>query len=76
MGKRASLVWTRGLASRLFSLRNGEAGFAAADQKVRETVFLPSTFKTHLSMKNKHRENAQNQNLTAKQSKRMEITKF
>ena len=38
-----------------FSLRSGEVGFAAVDQKVWEIVFLPSTFKTRLSIKNKHR---------------------
>ena len=30
-------------------------GFAAADQKAWETVFLPSAFKIHLSIKNKQK---------------------
>ena len=85
--KRALLLRTRGLASRVFSLHNGEARFATADQEAEivfvpsagqsglcrgrpenlGTVFFPSAFKTHLFMKNKHRWNAQNKNLTARQ---------
>ena len=35
----------------VFALRIGKVSFAAADQKVWETMFLPSTFKIHLAMK-------------------------
>ena len=45
------------------------------DQKVWETVFLPSAFKTHLAMNNKHKENAQKKNFNRKAIKKNGNTK-
>ena len=49
--KRASLLLTRGLATRLFSLRNSVASFSAADQKAEIFFFFPSAATKQASLR-------------------------